>query len=105
MFALAYKLGNFLGQLVLPKPIRSWTQRTLREKLVKIGAEVVPHAENVVFQLVEVAVPRQVFAAIVKRSAGCGWRVLRGEASGDGQNGLRVVAVRSVCAGGSKFGG
>ena len=27
------------------------------------------------------------------------------EADGDGQNGLRVVAVRSGCAGGVKFGG
>lgn len=67
LFALAYNLGDFLRQLVLPKPIRSWTLRTLREKLVKIGAKVVSHAKYVVFQLAEVAVPRQVFAAIVKR--------------------------------------
>jgi hypothetical protein len=33
-------------------------------------------------------------------SAGCGWRVPRDESGGDGQNGLRVVAVRSGCAGG-----
>jgi Transposase DDE domain group 1 len=67
LFALTYNLGNFLRQLVLPKPIRSWTLRTLREKLVKIGAKVVSHAKYVVFQLAEVAVPRPVFAAIVKR--------------------------------------
>ena len=67
MFALAYSLGNFLRQLVLPKPIQSWTLTTLREKLVKIAAKVVMHAKYVVFQLAEVAVPRQVFAAIVKR--------------------------------------
>lgn len=36
-------------------------------KLVKIGAKVVSHAKYVVFQLAELAVPRQVFAAIVKR--------------------------------------
>jgi Transposase DDE domain group 1 len=67
LFALTYNLGNFLRQLVLPKPIRSWTLTTLREKLVKIGAKVVSHAKYLVFQLAEVAVPRPVFAAIVKR--------------------------------------
>jgi hypothetical protein len=67
LFTLAYNLANFLRQLVLPKPIQSRTLRTLREKLVKIGAKAVSHAKYVVFQLAEVAVPRQVFAAIVKR--------------------------------------
>ena len=67
LFALAYNLANFLRQLVLPKPIQGWTLTTLREKLVKIGAKVVSHAKYVVFQLAEVAVPRPVFAAIVKR--------------------------------------
>lgn len=67
MFALAYNSANFLRQLVLPKPIRRWTLKTLREKLVKIGAKVVSHAKYVVFQLAEVAVPRPVFAAMVKR--------------------------------------
>jgi hypothetical protein len=38
----------------------------LREKLVKIGAKVVRHAKYVVFQLVEVAVPRKAFAAILE---------------------------------------
>src|SRR5262249_47556962 len=41
LFALAYNLANLLRQLVLPKPIKSWTLTTLREKLVKIGAKVV----------------------------------------------------------------
>jgi hypothetical protein len=36
----------------------------LREKLVRIGAKVVTHANYVVFQLAEVALPRQLFAAI-----------------------------------------
>jgi Transposase DDE domain group 1 len=67
LFALSYNLRNFLRQLVLPKPIQGWTLRTLREKLVKIGAKVVSHAKYVVFQLAEIAVPRQVFAAIVER--------------------------------------
>jgi hypothetical protein len=40
---------------------------TLREKLVKIGAWIVRHGRYVVFQLAEVAVPRMLFAAILRR--------------------------------------
>jgi len=69
LFALAYNLANFLRQLVLPKPIRGWTLTTLREKLIKIGAKVVSHSKYVIFQLAEVAVPRQLFAAILERIA------------------------------------
>jgi hypothetical protein len=39
----------------------------LREKLVKIGARIVRHGRYLVFQLTEVAVPRAVFAAILRR--------------------------------------
>jgi hypothetical protein len=67
LFALAYNLANALRQLALPRSIRSWNLTTLREKLVKIGAKVVSHARYIVFQLAEVAVPRQQFAAIVER--------------------------------------
>jgi hypothetical protein len=67
LFSLAYNLANFLRQLVLPKPIQGWTLTTLREKLVKIGAKVVSHAKYIVFQLAEVAVPHELFAAIVER--------------------------------------
>ena len=67
LFALAYNLANVLRQLALPRSIRSWTLTTLCEKLVKIGAKVVTHARYVVFQLAEVAVPRQLFVAILGR--------------------------------------
>ena len=67
LFALAYNLGNFLRQVVLPKPVRHWSLTTLREKLIKIGAKVVTDAKYVVFQLAEVAVPRTLFAAILTR--------------------------------------
>src|SRR5262245_13514469 len=50
-----------------PRSISSWTLTTLREKLVKIGAKVVTHARYVTFQLAEVAVPCQLFAAILNR--------------------------------------
>jgi Transposase DDE domain group 1 len=67
LFALAYNLGSFLRQLALPRPVRTWSLTTLREKLIKIGAKVVHHARVVTFQLAEVAVPRELFAAILWR--------------------------------------
>jgi hypothetical protein len=67
LFVLAYNLGNFLRQAVLPKSVRRWTLTTLREKLIKIGAKVVSHAQYVTFQMAEVAVPREVFKAILER--------------------------------------
>jgi len=67
LFALAYNLGNFLRRLALPKAVKHWTLTTLRDKLVKIGAKVVHHARRVVFQLAEVAMPRLLFAAILRR--------------------------------------
>jgi hypothetical protein len=41
--------------------------RTLHEKLIKIGAKVVKHSRYVVFQMVEVAVPRKLFGEILAR--------------------------------------
>ena len=67
LFVLAYNLANFLRRLALPKSISHWSLTTLREKLVKIGAKVVRHSRYVIFQLAEVAVPREPFAAILGR--------------------------------------
>jgi hypothetical protein len=67
LFALAYNLANFLRSLALPNPIAQWSLSTLREKLVKIGGRIVRHGRYVVFQLAEVAVPRALFAAILRR--------------------------------------
>ena len=39
---------------------------TLREKLIKIGAKVVSHARYVAFQMAEVAIPRNLFADILR---------------------------------------
>jgi hypothetical protein len=69
LFALAYNLGNFLRRLALPKPVRHWSLTTLREKLIKIGAKVTRHAKYVTFQLAEVTVTRNLFAAILHRIA------------------------------------
>ena len=67
LFALTYNLANFLRQLALPRPVRTWTLTTLREKLIKIGAKVVARSKAVTFQLAEVSVPRTLFAAILDR--------------------------------------
>jgi hypothetical protein len=67
LFGLAYNLGNFLRRLVLPKPVKKWSLRTLREKLIKIGAKVIKHSRYVVFQMAEVAVPRAMFREILNR--------------------------------------
>ncbi len=67
LFALAYNLGNFLRRLVLPKSVNKWSLRTLREKLIKIGAKVVRHSPYVVFQMAEVTVPKALFHEIFGR--------------------------------------
>ena len=67
LFALAYNLGNFFRQVALPKSVRHWTMTTLREKVIKIGAKVVCHARYIIFQMAEVAVSRELFAAILRR--------------------------------------
>ena len=51
----------------LPKSVDHWSLTTLREKLIKTGANVVRHAKYVTFQMTEVAVPRESFAAILGR--------------------------------------
>ena len=60
-------MSNFLRLLSLPDQVAQWSLTTLREKLVKIGARVVRHGRYVVFQLAEVAVPRSLFADILRR--------------------------------------
>jgi len=67
LFALAYNLGNFLRRLALPGSVKHWSMTTPREKLIKIGAKVVSTARYVVFQMAEVAVPRNLFRAILHR--------------------------------------
>jgi hypothetical protein len=67
LFALAYNLGNFLRRLALPPRVKHWSLTTLRKKLIKIGAKVVSHARYVIFQMVEVAVPRKLFCEILRR--------------------------------------
>ena len=58
---LAYNLGNFLRALATPGPIE--------EKLIKIRANVVSHGRYVAFQIAEVAIPRGLFADILRMIA------------------------------------
>jgi len=67
LFALAYNLGNFLRHLALPKSVKHCSLRTLRDKLIKIGAKVVSHSRYVIFQMAEVAVPQILFREILDR--------------------------------------
>jgi len=67
LFVLAYNLGNFLRRLCLPKTINDWSLRSLQVKLIKMGGRIVRHARKIIFQLAEVAVPRDLFAAILER--------------------------------------
>ena len=51
-----------------PRPSRSkdgWLT-SLKEKLIKIGAKVVSHGRYVAFQMAEVAIPRNLFADILR---------------------------------------
>jgi len=66
LHALAYNLGNFLRTLAMPEPINNWSLTSLKEKLIKIGAKVVSHGRYVAFQMAEVAVPRLLFAEILR---------------------------------------
>jgi len=63
------ELDDVLGltAMALPRSVKHWSMTTLRERLVKIGAKVVMHARYVIFQMVEVAVPKQLFKAILER--------------------------------------
>jgi Transposase DDE domain group 1 len=66
LHVVAYNLATS-RRLALPEGVEHWSQTTLREKLVKIGARIVRHGRYVAFQLAEVAVPRALFAEILRR--------------------------------------
>ncbi len=46
--------------------VKHWSLTSLRERLVKIGARIVGHGRYVTFQMAEVAVPRGLFAEILR---------------------------------------
>ena len=69
LHALAYNLANCLRTLALPGEVAQWSLTSLREKVVKIGAKVVAHGRYLVFQMAEVAVPRELFGRLLERIA------------------------------------
>ncbi len=68
LHALASNLGNFMGTLALPDAVEQWSLSTLRDKLGKIGAKIVRHDRHIVFRMAEVAIPRDLFANILRRT-------------------------------------
>ena len=66
LHALAYNLANFMRTLALPEAVKHWSLTSLKEKLIKIGAKVVTHARYVIFQMAEVAVPKELFQEILR---------------------------------------
>jgi Transposase DDE domain group 1 len=50
----------------LPEPVKQWSLTSLKEKLIKIGARVVRHGHYVIFQMAEVAVPKELFQEILR---------------------------------------
>src|SRR5262245_19287615 len=59
--AFAQSPANFLRTLVLPGKVERWSLTGEREKVAKIGAKVVSHGRYAIFQMAEVAVPRELF--------------------------------------------
>ena len=55
----------FLRTLATPEPIKDWSLTSLRGKLIKIGAKVVS-GRYVAVQMAEVAIPRNLFADILR---------------------------------------
>jgi len=66
LHALAYNLTNFMRTLALPEAVKQWSLTSLREKLIKIGAKIVRHGRYVIFQMAEVAVPKELFQEILR---------------------------------------
>jgi len=66
LHALAYNLANFMRTLALPETVKQWSLTSLREKLVNIGAKVVCDGRYVIFQMAEVAVPKELFQEILR---------------------------------------
>ena len=54
----------------MPDEVEHWSLTTLCEKLIKIGARVAKHSRYVTFQLAEVAIPRTLFAKILRQIDG-----------------------------------
>ena len=70
LHALAYNLAAFMRTLAFSKEVEHWPLTTLWERLIKIGAEVVHHGRYIMVRLAEVAVPKNLFAEILRLIGG-----------------------------------
>lgn len=50
----------------LPDEVGSWLLTRTREKIIKIGAKLITHARYSIFQMAEVALPRNMFRRILE---------------------------------------
>ena len=64
-YITAFGIKQPVGRLL--KSVKHWSLRTLRDKLIKIGAKVVNHSQHIIFQMAEVAVTERLFTLILSR--------------------------------------
>jgi Transposase DDE domain group 1 len=64
LHTLAHNLANFLRTRALPQEVQHWSLASIRDRLLKTGAKLVRHARYDVFQMAEIAVPRDLFRRI-----------------------------------------
>ena len=57
---------QFLCTLVTPEPVRDWSLTSLKEKQIRIGAKVVSYGRYIAFQMAGIAIPRSLFAGILR---------------------------------------
>ena len=50
----------------MPGEVKHLSLTTLREKLIKVGAKIVRYGRYITFQLAEVAIPKSLFANILR---------------------------------------
>jgi len=56
--------------LALPQKAEHWFLAKFHERLIKIGVNVLRHGRYITFQLADVAIPRTLFAEILRPVAG-----------------------------------
>ena len=56
-----HPIASVAFTVALPKDAKHWSLMRLRQKLIRIGAEIVSRGRYVVFQMAEVPVPRKLF--------------------------------------------
>ena len=74
---------NFLRTLATPEPIKDWSLTSLKDRLIKISAKIVNHGRYVAFQMAEVAIPKNLFADILRMIADLSKKSLRGHPTND----------------------